>query len=188
MAQKSIQNADREPGQHLLSRGFGRLLEGLNAAGTVMILGLMILINFDVLGRNLLDAPVPGVIEITEVAIVVIVFLQAAHTLRQGRMLQSDGTLLVLRNRYPRVGATMDMLINILGLMVFLALAYAMSPRVSLAWENNLYKGNLGGFTVPIWPLELAILVGSALTAAQFAINALAAMRIAFRSPKNGAN
>ena len=42
---------------------FHRVVQALNALGTLWIVLLMVLINTDVLGRNLFDAPVRGVTE-----------------------------------------------------------------------------------------------------------------------------
>ena len=42
----------------------------------------MVLINSDVIGRNLFNAPILGVPEMTSLSIVGIVFLQLADTLR----------------------------------------------------------------------------------------------------------
>ena len=51
----------------------------------------MILINTDVLGRNLLGTPVRGVTEIVSMSIVgAMVFLQLADTLRVGRLTRAD--------------------------------------------------------------------------------------------------
>jgi len=158
-------------GRHGLGRIFGSLLELLNAVGTAMILAMMVLLNVDILGRNVFNKPLPGV---------VIVFLQAAHMLRKGRMLRSDGMLNMLRLRHTRTAALIDILVNTLGAALFFILANAMRPRIETAWVNGLYKGNLGGFTVPIWPLEVAILIGAFLTAVQFLLNVTVAMRVAF--------
>ena len=50
----------------------------------------MLLINSDVLGRNLFNAPVRGVTELVSLSIVGIVFLQLADTLHSGRFTRAD--------------------------------------------------------------------------------------------------
>ena len=70
--------------------GFQRLTQALNALGTLWIVALMLLINADVLGRDLLGTPVRGVTELVSLSIVGIVFLQLADTLATGRMTRAD--------------------------------------------------------------------------------------------------
>jgi len=78
--------------------GLHRLIRGLNALGTLWIVALMLLINSDVLGRNLLGAPVRGVTELVSLSIVGIVFLQLADTLHSGRFTRAE----VLLDRLER--------------------------------------------------------------------------------------
>ena len=52
---------------------FGRLVGGMNALGTVWIIGLMLLINSDILARGALNAPIAGVAELVSFSIVGIV-------------------------------------------------------------------------------------------------------------------
>ena len=46
---------------------FDRLVQFLNGVGTLWILAILILINADVFGRNVLHAPINGVIEMIEI-------------------------------------------------------------------------------------------------------------------------
>ena len=81
-----------------LTGGFQRLTRTLNAIGTLWIVALMLLINSDVLGRELFNSPVRGVTELVSLSIVGIVFLQLADTLWSGRMTRAD----VLLDRLKR--------------------------------------------------------------------------------------
>ena len=83
-----------------LPGNFQRVGRVLNALGTVWIIALMVLINSDVLGRNLFKAPVRGVTELVALSIVGIVFLQLADTLHSGRFTRAD----VLLDRLKRDG------------------------------------------------------------------------------------
>ncbi|MFN7122580.1 MAG: TRAP transporter small permease, partial [Hydrogenophaga sp.] len=53
---------------------FGRLIDSLNAFGSVVIGLVMVLMVVDVLMRNLLNHPIDGVAELVATSIVVIVF------------------------------------------------------------------------------------------------------------------
>lgn len=140
----------------------------MNSLGTLIIIALMVLINLDVFGRNLLRAPVPGVIELAEMGIVAIVFLQLGHTLRVGRFTQSDGFLNILKRRVPKLSAALRLFFNLTGFVLSCLIIRAVSSRVADAWTGDYYKGNLGSFTAPTWPVELAILAGATAIAIQF--------------------
>src|SRR5690606_26270968 len=81
--------------------GLHRLTQGLNALGSLMILGLMLLINADIIGRTGFNAPVRGVTELVSLSIVGIVFLQLADTLRCGRFTRADMLLERLKRTQP---------------------------------------------------------------------------------------
>ena len=75
----------------IISRGFSKFVAGLNSAGSVLILAIVVLINLDVFSRFLFNNPIDGVTELVELSIVAIVFLQLADAVRNGRLTRSDG-------------------------------------------------------------------------------------------------
>jgi TRAP-type mannitol/chloroaromatic compound transport system permease small subunit len=154
----------------LIYRSFGWLVLWMNNIGTLLILGLMGITNLDVLGRNITSTPVPGVIEMTEVGIVSIVFLQLGHTLRTGRFMRSDGFYNFLIIKVPRVGAILDVIYNLTGACLFALIIKAASPRFIEAWDGNFYNGNEGSFTIATWPMELTICIASVVMVLQFFI------------------
>ena len=91
-------------GQPLPGR-FDRLAALLNALGTLWIVALMLLINTDVVGRDVFDAPVRGATELVSLSIVGIVFLQLADTLARGRMTRADVLLDRLKHTRPALAA-----------------------------------------------------------------------------------
>ena len=144
------------------------LTASLNAVGTVLIIFLMVLINVDVIGRNFLRAPVPGVVELTEATIVIIVFLQLGHTLRVGRFTRSDGLFILIARRRPRVAASMDLLYALTGVELFALLTRSAYARFTEAWQEGYFAGVPGAFTLPTWPMELSITIGCAVMVLQF--------------------
>lgn len=50
--------------------GLHRVTQALNAMGTLLIIGLMLLINSDIIGRTGFDAPLRGVTELVSLSIV----------------------------------------------------------------------------------------------------------------------
>ena len=94
---------------------FGTITGALNAIGTVWIFVLMALISTDVIGRGAFNAPLSGVPEMVQFSIVGIVFLQLAHTLRNGALTRSDVILRGLLVNFPAVGHALQMLFHAAG-------------------------------------------------------------------------
>ena len=149
---------------------FAWIVSGLGSLGTVLIICLMVLINMDVLGRNIFGAPVPGVIELTEAAIVMVVFLQIGQTLRYGRFPCSDGFFNWLEKQKPGLATILSVFYNVTGALLFLLIILAMYPHFIDSWNGEYFKGIPGSFTIPIWPINLTILVGSGVMFFQFII------------------
>lgn len=149
---------------------FSRLLGAMNALGTVWIFALMVLVNSDIIGRELFGAPVRGTTELLALSIVGIVFLQLGHTLMIGRMTRSDMVIESLLQRKPRLGHLLQGIFHLLG-AGFLAVVFygSISPFLE-AIEIGEYVGAAGDFTAPTWPIKLLILVGSAATGLQYLV------------------
>jgi len=157
-----------------LDRAVGAAALVLNGAGAVWILGLMVLINLDVGLRAALNAPLPGVPEFVALSITGIVFLQAAHTLRAGRFIRSDGLAAVLLARRPRVRHALQAVFGAVGAALFGVIAWAMWPLLRRAWTSGEFVGAVGDVMFPVWPVMLIVVVGSGLTAMQYAADAAA--------------
>lgn len=149
-----------------------RLLDWLtqvaNIGGSLLILGLMVLIGADVLGRNLFGAPISGVPELVTLSIVAIVFLQAPQALKAGRMTRSDAVINYLSARVSWLGRTLDTLYDLLGIGVIGAILFATYPIFIKSWTRSDYIGAIGNFTAPTWPVKAMILIGCVLLALQF--------------------
>ncbi|WP_300303053.1 TRAP transporter small permease subunit [Ferrovibrio sp.] len=163
---------------------FSRLLGAMNALGTVWIFLLMVLINSDILGRELFSSPVRGTTELLSLSIVGIVFLQLGHTLMVGRMTRSDMVIETLLIKRPRAGHALQGLFALLG-VIFLAIIFwgSIAPFQE-AIEIGEYVGAAGDFTAPTWPIRLLILIGSAATGLQYLIMAWQDFRFVFAGGK----
>jgi TRAP-type C4-dicarboxylate transport system permease small subunit len=140
--------------------------QGFNVAGSLLILGLMLLIGADVAGRNLLGRPVPGVPELVSLSIVAIVFLQVPMALRAGRIARSEALLAALPARARR---GLETLFDLAGIAAVGAIVWTTWPILSRAWSRGQFVGAIGDITFPVWPVKLCIVAGGALLAAQFA-------------------
>ncbi len=155
---------------HLLANGFSGLVAGLNSVGTAWIFALMVLINIDVLARYLFNAPIQGVAEIVELSIVGIVFLQISDAVRAGRLIRSDGVYRQILNRRPKLGYSLGVTFDIAGAIFFVTILIGAIPRLIEAYERGYFAGNVGLFTVPVWPIRLILVVGCVVVAIQFLV------------------
>jgi len=151
----------------------GKSVASLNALGTMLIMAMMVLICSDVIGRNLFSKSLPGVIELVELSIVSIVFLQIADTLKSGKLMRSEAVINNVVRLYPRLGAAMNALFDATGAVLFFFLTRGAFGRFSEAWSGDFYLGNLGSFTAPTWPMELCVALGSGLMCILFITKAI---------------
>ena len=156
-----------------LNRILDAVVKSLNALGTLLIIGLMVLICSDVISRNVLGTSLPGVIELAQLGIVSIVYLQIADTLRSGKLLRSDALMRKIISGYPRVALTLNIVFDAAGVFLFYFLAVGAVDRFAKAFAGKFYIGNLGSFTAPTWPMELCVAIGSALVCLLFATQVL---------------
>ena len=150
--------------------GLQRLTGVMNALGTLWILALMVLINLDVAGRNLLDAPVRGTTELVSLSIVGIVFLQLADTLRCGRFTRADVLLDTLQRKHPALADALHAVFHLVGLALMVVILRASWEPLVDSVRIREYVGAVGDFQAPVWPVRLITLIGLAGTALSFAM------------------
>jgi TRAP-type C4-dicarboxylate transport system permease small subunit len=165
-------NTDLEaaPAARAPESAFGRLVDGLNAAGSVLIGAVMLLMCMDVLLRNLVNRPIDGVAELVATSIVMIVFLQLPATLRHGRMSRADLFIDPFVARRPRAGKRLRALFSAAGIFACGVIAYASWPPFTRAWTDDEFLGVEGMFTFPIWPMRGIVILGAALAALQYVL------------------
>jgi TRAP-type C4-dicarboxylate transport system permease small subunit len=146
------------------------VLSSLNALGSFWIFVLMILINMDAFGRTLFAAPIDGVNEVVELSLVGIVFLQLGDSTRHGRLTRSDGFLNIMLKRRPRIGHYMASTFDFLGMVFMGIIIWGSYPMLIESIEGDYFVGNEGVFTAPVWPVNLVIVIGCAVTLLQFAV------------------
>jgi TRAP-type C4-dicarboxylate transport system permease small subunit len=152
---------------------FGRLVDGLNAIGSVVIAAVMLLMCADVLMRDLGNRPIDGVAELVATSIIAIVFLQLPATLRHGRMSRADLYIDPLLARNPRAGRRLRGVFSAFGVFACSVIAGASWPLLARAWEDSEFWGIEGVFTFPTWPMRAIVLLGAALTAVQYLLLAI---------------
>ena len=141
-----------------------------NAAGTLTVLALVVILNVDVIARGVFNAPLKGTYELVQLSVVFIVFLQLADVVRVDRLTRSDGFLNVFHERRPRLTTNLRRIINAVSAIFMALITYIMFPEFIKMWNTQDFFGVPGVFTAPWWPIKLVIACGSGLASIIFAL------------------
>ncbi len=158
---------------------FGWVVDAMNAAGSLLILLIALIICIDVAYRNIVGEAIPGVTEVLSFSVVMIVFLQATSALRSGKFVRADMLITPIISWKPRIGYSLLMLFDLLGAVVMLIIFYGSLPLMMRAWSQGLFFGIPGVFTAPEWPIRVAVVAGCFMLAIQFLIDAYKGFRLA---------
>ena len=139
-----------------------------NAAGSIWIFAIMVLICADVTLRYVFSSPIPGVPLVITMSLIAIVFLQLPDALFAGRVTRNAALIMRILERRPKLGRALNALYYLIGAVFVAVLVYYGLPVFEKAWRTNSYLGNRGDFTLPDWPFKLLIVVGSALITIQY--------------------
>jgi len=148
--------------------GFHRLTGAMNAIGTAWIIVLMVLLNADVIGRDVFGTPVRGVTEIVSMSIVGIVFLQLSDTLHAGKFTRAEVLLGYLQRRHRRLARALQGFYHLVGAALLAVICWASWGPLVEAVKIGEYVGAVGDFMAPMWPVRLIIVFGSACAALSF--------------------
>lgn len=153
-------------------RTFDKIASGVakaaNAAGTIIILFMVLMVNYEIVARGVFNQPFRGTYEMVQFSLVMIVFLQLPDVIRAGRLTRSDGLLSLITRRNRPMGRTLSRLIDAFSLTFMIIVAYAIWPEFLDMWETQDYFGVPGIFTAPWWPIKLAIFLSACLCAVHF--------------------
>ena len=144
-----------------------------NAVGTLVVLGLVIIVNYDAIARSLFNKPFLGAVEVVQFSMVLIVFLQLPDVIRVGRLTRSDGLLGLVGRRNPTAGKLLSRAIDLFSLTFMVIIAIAIWPEFVDMWESQDFFGIPGVFTAPWWPVKLVIFLSAVLCAAHFILHVL---------------
>lgn len=150
----------------MLRRGLNKIISFLNAVGTIWIGLLMFIIVADVVGRGLFNSPLQGVPEIVKNSIVGLTFLQIAHVLKEGRHIR---TTVLYDRANDTVKKIIDLVTNVIGVIIFALLFYAILEPAKQAFLLKTFEGN--AVRIPTFPTYFLILIGSFFMVMQFLLN-----------------
>jgi TRAP-type C4-dicarboxylate transport system permease small subunit len=144
-----------------------------NIAGTLVVLALVAVVNYDVIARGVFNQPFREAVEVVQFSMVLIVFLQLPDVVRVNRLTQSDGFLLLIGKRFPRLTIAIRRAINLLSTVFMGIVAVAIFPEFIEMWHTKDYFGVLGVFIAPWWPIKLVIMLSTGLCAVLFLLKVL---------------
>ena len=132
---------------------------------------MMLLVVADVLGRKLFNAPIQGAIEVTELTLVVMVYLSVAYV--QGR--REHIRLELFSSRLS--GRALRRL-ELFSLAVALVICLVITWRIGLfAWESwSTGDHTMGLVEIPIWPSKVAVFFGFVVLSLRLAIDIAGAL------------
>lgn len=142
-----------------------------NVVGTLVVVALIAIVNYDIIARGLFNKPFLGAVEVVQFSMVLIVFLQLPDVIRVGRLTRSDGFLSLMRRRNPPAGRVLSGAIDALSGTFMVIVAWAMWPEFLEMWESQDFFGIPGVFTAPWWPVKLVIFLSACLCAVHFLIH-----------------
>lgn len=135
-----------------LVHGLTQLLAFL---AVICIIAMLLAIVADVTRRTLVGESVPGVVELGEVAMVLIVFLGLGFAERRGAHVSMT---LVVRKLPPRTAAIVNGLGLLLVVVVVGWMVWVTADRALESFAAQEYR--FGLVRVPVWPARIAIAVG----------------------------
>lgn len=149
-------------------RAWAFLVDGLAGLGTAMIGALMAIICADILVRNLMGGSLPLVSELGALALVMIVYLQLATTVRHDRLVRSDLLIGAVGARAPRLRLVIESFFDLVGLAVIGILAWSTVSILERDMQVGQYIGVTGVLILPTWPFRALILLGLVVATLQF--------------------
>jgi TRAP-type C4-dicarboxylate transport system permease small subunit len=118
----------------------------------------------DVFGRFVFNSPLTGTAEIVANSVVSIAFLQIPFAIRTYGMLR---TTVVLDLLGPAGRRVFNICTYLLGVAVFLAIAYASWEPMLFSWSIGEYEGE-GALRVPTYPVRTFIVAMSVIAAVAY--------------------
>lgn len=141
-----------------LRRIVHQLTQVLAFIAVLCIVAMLLAIVADVTRRTLAGESVPGVVELGEVAMVLIVFLGLGFAERRGAHVSMT---LVVRKLRPRTAAIVNGLGLLLVVVVVGWMVWVTADRALDSFADKEFR--FGLVRVPVWPARIAIAVGLAL-------------------------
>ncbi len=155
---------------HKLNRVVTSIAITANTIGTLVVLALVAVVNYDAMARGILNKPFMGAVEVVQFSMVLIVFLQLPDVVRVNRLTRSDGFLTLMGSRWPVLSRTVGRIIDSISCIFMLLVAITIWPEFLDMLDTRDYFGVPGVFTAPWWPIKLVIFLSASLCSLLFAL------------------
>ncbi len=149
-------------------QAYGRFVLGLGMVSGAITFCIMWLIDANALTRKIFNAPVPGSLEITEAALVLIIFFALAFTQRRRGHIR----VTILTRRLP-LGVRHGLFIFAMLVGAALMAWYAYAAYTYALRSFKIDEQEWGVITFSVWPIKSAICVGLVLFSLQFLLDAI---------------
>jgi TRAP-type C4-dicarboxylate transport system permease small subunit len=140
-----------------------RFLHMISAFGVLLVAAIICL---DVLGRDLLNQPLPGTAEIVKNSVVAITFMQIPLAIRGDAMFR---TTILMDLSGPTVSRVLHLVASLLGVLLFVLLVWSSWGPMIDAWKIGEYEGE-GALRFPTYPIRSIVVLMSVLAAVAYAI------------------
>lgn len=140
-----------------LDRAALRIEAALNLVGGITIILLVLMAVWNVVGRKLFNAPVPGYVDWTEQFMILFAFFGLAYCQREGGHIRMDIVVMRLRGRLLWVFEWLSILFM---LFVTTALIYGSWHHFlrSFDWDMALFSRDSSiDIGLPLWPAKLVV-------------------------------
>lgn len=144
-----------------VSRWLDDVAAGMHALAAILMFFLIFITTSDVLGRVVLNIPLPGIPEIIKVSLVLICFLLLPEATRGMHHIRSEILVDRLSPYWARLLAIVRFL---LGTLLLIGIAVATWDKMIKAWKIWEYEGE-GIIRVPVAPVRTVILISCVLAA-----------------------
>jgi TRAP-type C4-dicarboxylate transport system permease small subunit len=144
----------------MIGRGLYWISKALLVLASFLAFMLTFVVVADVMGRVLFNSPLKGTPELVSSSIVIICYLQAVYAILSGGMMHVDA---ITVHMPARVQSVLGALACMLGVLLFGIIFWGSIEGFMHALESGEYEGE-GALRVPMWPVRLAVLVGSGLS------------------------
>ena len=139
---------------YVLDRGSAPVIGVLGSLGTAFLFAIAFLTTIDVFLRLVFRAPIKGVYELTEVMMIILVYLALAWAQRNKVNIRVD---LFVKNFQPRAQAATDAFTTICSLFIVGMIAWqGFDFALYLASHNRTYDV----LRIPVAPFEIVLVVG----------------------------
>jgi TRAP-type C4-dicarboxylate transport system permease small subunit len=140
---------------HTMKRWVDRALLGLHVAGACLLIGITVVICYDIGGRLLFNRPFAGTAELASVALVMLTYLQAPYVIRERKLLR---VTFFIDRLPPGLRTYFNAFAYLLGGAFFLAMVIASWEPAFAGFAAQEFFGN-DAFRIPAWPLRFGTLV-----------------------------